>query len=135
MVVSAPTPLRRPGPPARGAGRRGSRSRGAREAESFLADAPARVDVDPRPEDGVAQARVRADPAVGADHDALADGGIGSDPAAGADLRPGLDQGERSDLGRGIDVRARSATNAVGCISPLTKSRSTSQTTSYRAQR
>ncbi len=70
--------------------------------------------VDARAEEGVAQARVRADPAVGAEHHALADGGVGSDPAAGADLRPGLDQGEGADLRGGIDARALGH-RAVGC--------------------
>ena len=51
---------------------------------------------------------MRANPAIGTEHDARPDGGIWADLAASADLRPGLDERKRSDLRGGINARALS---------------------------
>ena len=62
---------------------------------------------------------MRADPAVGAQPDAIADDCRRADAAARADLRPRADHRKRPDLRTGID-RASGATTAEGCTPGVT---------------
>ena len=52
----------------------------------FLPDARPRINVDPRADNGVAEARMRADTAVGTDRNAPADRHMRAEPATRADL-------------------------------------------------
>jgi hypothetical protein len=76
-----------------------------REAEAILADPRPGIDLDPIAEQGMAEADMRADTAIHAQHHAVADYRRGTDPAARADLDPRTDHHERADLGRGVDLR------------------------------
>ena len=76
------------------------------EAEALLADARAGIDIDPRAEQRVRQAGMRADAAVGAEHHPVADHRARADAAARPDLRAGADHRQRPDLGAGVDGRA-----------------------------
>jgi hypothetical protein len=69
---------------------------GGREAEPFLSNACPRIHIDPGTQDGVSEAGVRANPAIGTEHDPRPDGGVWADLAASADLRPSLDKRKRS---------------------------------------
>src|ERR1700677_2403333 len=75
-----------------------------REAEAFLADADAGVDVDPIADQCVGQRRVRADPHIAADFHTVADYNHGADAAAWADRDVLTDDRERPDLDGGIDA-------------------------------
>jgi hypothetical protein len=47
----------------------------------------------------MAEAGVRADPTLRAEHDTCSNGGIRTNPTSRADLRPGLHERERPNLG------------------------------------
>jgi hypothetical protein len=85
-------------------GNREKASGGGREAEPFLSNARPGIHINPGTQDGVGEAGVRANPAIGAEHDPRSDGGVWADLAASADLRPGFDKRKRSDLGGGINA-------------------------------
>ena len=77
----------------------------AGKAETVLADARPRVDVDPRPDQAVADAGARPNGTIVADRYAGADDGIGADMAAraklgaSADDSPGLKPAAVAELG------------------------------------